>query len=335
MEFKVNSGMWGMMFGVPCIVADNFLKLASEAQIKTLIYILRNNNRICTSEEISRAVGITSEQADEAILFWEQANLLSSDCFREKNSPVINSFMSAPAETETNTSVQPAENVKSSEISAEYQNNSSSGLKMNPSEIAEVVNNSADTRSLFQLAELQLGTLNYTMQKSLIWMHNYMGIPVDVIITLIVYCKSIDRTNIGYIEKIAYSWNENGITTLSLAEAEINRMSEMRTFVYAIMREFDMKRRPTQSQMEYITQWQKASYPIAMIKYAYEKTIEQLDKLKFSYINAILVKWSESGFRTVEDVKNSEEEYKKTNKPAVVSEEKSVADKYKSLINNI
>ncbi|MBR6669386.1 MAG: DnaD domain protein, partial [Ruminococcus sp.] len=78
MEFKVNSGMWGMMFGVPCIVADNFLKLASEAQIKTLIYILRNNNRICTSEEISRAVGITSEQADEAILFWEQANLLSS-----------------------------------------------------------------------------------------------------------------------------------------------------------------------------------------------------------------------------------------------------------------
>ena len=56
MEFKVNSGMWGMMFGVPCIVADNFLKLADEAQIKTLIYVLRNNNRICTSDEIARAI---------------------------------------------------------------------------------------------------------------------------------------------------------------------------------------------------------------------------------------------------------------------------------------
>ena len=83
MEFKVNSGMWGMMFGVPCIVADNFLKLADEAQIKTLIYVLRNNNRICTSDEIARAIGITPEQAEEALLFWEQANVLDSNSSQE------------------------------------------------------------------------------------------------------------------------------------------------------------------------------------------------------------------------------------------------------------
>ena len=41
MEFKVNCGIWGTMFGVPSIVADNFLKLATGGQIKVLLYLLR------------------------------------------------------------------------------------------------------------------------------------------------------------------------------------------------------------------------------------------------------------------------------------------------------
>lgn len=335
MEFKVNSGMWGMMFGVPCIVADNFLKLADEAQIKTLIYVLRNNNRICTSDEIARAIGITPEQAEEALLFWEQANVLDSNSSQENKAVISNGFMNFQPEPEVKVQENSQQNIKE-ESEERKKNDSSAGLKMSPSEIAEAVNDSSDTKSLFQLAELQLGNLNYTMQKSLIWMNSYLGLPVDVIIMLIVYCKSIDRVSISYIEKIAYSWNEKGINTLPLAETEINHLSETRTFVYAIMKAFDMKRRPTQSQMEYINEWQKASYPIPMIKYAYEKTVEQIEKMKFSYINAILIKWSESGFRTLEDVRNSEAEYKKNNTSKnTEAENSSFSDKYKSLINNI
>ena len=75
MEFKVNSGIWGSMFGVPDIVADNFLKLASGEQIKVLLYILRNSGKMCSAEEISVNTGVPVQQAAEAVMFWQQASL--------------------------------------------------------------------------------------------------------------------------------------------------------------------------------------------------------------------------------------------------------------------
>ena len=60
MEFKANCGIWGTMFGVPYIVADNFLKLASGDHIKVLLYLLRCSGRAVTNEEISANTGVNS-----------------------------------------------------------------------------------------------------------------------------------------------------------------------------------------------------------------------------------------------------------------------------------
>ena len=59
MEFKANCGVWGTMFGVPCVVADNFLKLATGEQLKVLLYILRCSGRNCSDEEIALNTGIS------------------------------------------------------------------------------------------------------------------------------------------------------------------------------------------------------------------------------------------------------------------------------------
>ena len=77
MEFKVNCGIWGTMFGVPGIVADNFLKLATGGQIKVLLYLLRCSGKLCSTEEISANTGIPADEAEEAVIFWQQANVLS------------------------------------------------------------------------------------------------------------------------------------------------------------------------------------------------------------------------------------------------------------------
>jgi hypothetical protein len=52
-EHKVNSGIWGTMFGVPYVVADNFLKLASGGQLKVLLFILRSSGRKLSADEIA------------------------------------------------------------------------------------------------------------------------------------------------------------------------------------------------------------------------------------------------------------------------------------------
>lgn len=326
MNFNVNSGMWGMMFGVPCIVADNFLKLASEAQIKTLLYILRNNNRICTSEEIARAVGISPEQADEAVMFWEQANVLEA----KDRGEVSNSLMTAPTNDIIKPAEKPEKQVKDTPAVAVR---SSSAVKMDPSEIADVINKSAEAKSIFQFAESKLGILRNTEQKSFVWMFEYLGLKADVIMMLIGYCCSIDKANVGYMEKIACSWAEKGIDSLALAEAEVKRLTEKKEFVFSIMRIFGMNQRPTKSQLEYIASWQNNGYSLELIECAYERCAEQLNKLKFSYINGILEKWKADGIKTVQEVENSEAEFRK-NRQTDENAESSNVEKYKSLINN-
>lgn len=328
MEFKVNSGAWGSMFGIPCIVADNFLKLASEAQIKVLLYILRNNNRMCSTDEIGRAVGITAEQAEESLIFWQQANVLaeSSD---SANKSSENNIMKTPFKSKSETA-----EIKPSQKPTAIKETSSGGLKLAPTEIAKLITQSGELKGLFEMAQIHLGALNHTAQKSLIWMHDYLGLRADVIVTLIAYCASINKTNISYMEKIAYSWSESGISTFEQAQDEVNRMTEARSFVYEVMKSLEMKRNPTTKQLEFIMEWKSKGYTVPLIKYAYEKTIEQIDMLKFEYINKILINWSSCGFKSVDDVKNSELEFKNSKKQSESSADASNVDKYKALINN-
>ena len=89
LEFKANSGAWGTMFGVPCVVADNFLKLATGEQIKVLLYLLRCSGRDCSAEEISANTGVSVQEASDAVLFWQQVNVLTPQ-------HVSASFASAP-----------------------------------------------------------------------------------------------------------------------------------------------------------------------------------------------------------------------------------------------
>ncbi len=319
MELKANCGVWGSMFGVPCIVADNFLKLATGEQIKVLIYILRNSGRELTSEEIAMNTGITPQQAEDAVLFWQQANVLTPD-----------TSISVPR----NVMLQPENIVQSPETVQKEAPAPRRRDSLKPSEISEIMNDSPNIAELFKAAEATLGSINYTMQNSLIWMTNYLGLKAEVIMTLLVYCEKIDKTNAAYIEKIAMSWAEKDINTLEAAQEETERLSSSHDYISNIMKMFEMKRKPTAKQLEVIQQWRSANYSSELIHYAYEKTIEQIDKLSFEYINKILMSWSSSGYKTVDDVKRAESEFKKSKKSTQSSSDDFDAEKYSFAINN-
>lgn len=327
MEFKVNSGVWGTMFGVPCIVADNFLKLATGDQLKTLLYLLRCSGRPATTEEIAANTGVKPETVSDAILFWQQANVISAE-----NSPQPTSIMSAQ------TSAPPPAPTASPEVKKPAQSAVPVRRRENlyPSDISGMMKENPDLAELFKVAEAALGTLNNTMQNSLIWMTTYLGLKNEVIIVLVSYCAMIEKCHPKYIEEIAAAWAERDINTLSLAQEEVERMTSSRSYTSMIMKLFEMNRKPTSRQQEMIDRWSSESYPAELIRLAYEKTIEQIDKLNFDYINKILATWKESGFMSVEDVKNSESNFRKNRK----SDHKGSSDgfdpeKYKIFINNV
>ncbi len=332
MEYKANSGIWGTMFGVPCVVADNFLKLATGQQLKVLLYLLRCSGRSCSDEEISLNTGVSPQEAADAVLFWQQVNVLTPQRTSAEKVPELS--MNAPAVQYS----QPSETVNEvpdvqSQIAPKAEMPKRQDL--HPSEIAKVMNESSDISELFKVAESALGKLNHTQQNSLIWMYNYLGLKKEVIVTLLFYCIRIGKTNSGYIEKIAYSWSENDINTLAAADEEVQRMCASFEYTDKIMKMFEMNRRPTPRQAEFINDWKQAGFRAELIQLAYEKTIDKINKLSFDYINKILLSWKDSGFTTADQVRSADDEYRK--KKAASSGGKYTngddIEKYKAVIN--
>ncbi|WP_028520405.1 DnaD domain protein [Ruminococcus flavefaciens] len=324
MEFKVNCGIWGAMFGVPFIVADNFLKLASGNQIKVLLYLLRCSGKMCSTEEISANTGVSAEETEEAVIFWQQANVLSPQT--NISATPVKSIM--PQQTEI-TPVQPVQQPVNS--SAEPMPDHKTNLS--GSEIASIMDNSQDIRELFKIAESILGALKNSQMNSMIWMYDHLGLKKEVIITLISYCASIEKINTAYMEKIASVWAENDINTINAAQDEIQRMTASKEYSAKIAKLFQMQSRPTTKQNEFIQQWKNADISLELIKLAYEKTMEQINKLNFNYINKILLSWQSSGFKTVQDVQAAESEYKKKKAGSKSEPDDTDIEKYNSVIN--
>lgn len=190
---------------------------------------------------------------------------------------------------------------------------------------------------MFTMAEASFGRpLNHTEQRSFIWMHDYLGLSADVLITIAAFCISIDKPSIKYIETMASDWAEKGINTLELVQEEIKAQEEKNSFNGKIMKLFGMQRKPTAKQQEFIDLWQEKNYSLELIEYACEKTIEAIDKVNFPYINKILENWYAQGLLTKSKI-DSESEMRKNSKHAETTYDDGHSydlEAYKALANN-
>ncbi len=324
MEFQVNFGCWGQVFAVPTAVADHFLKLATELQLKVLLYLLRTPS--ASAAGLAAYFRVSEEQIEEAVQFWVQANILQAGQTavpQETGTSPMGSFA-------VNQTTPPAAAPAAEAPKASVQR-CSKEIKLDPSEIAQALERSGELKDLFYCAEKTFGRfLNHMEQRSLIWMHSYLGIRSDVLLTLLSYCAQIEKLNMSYAESIAIRWQEEEILTLEQAEAEIKRLTAERNYTTTIQRMFDMKRRPTSRQMEFLEQWKAAGYAMELIQYAYEITIESIDKLNFKYINTILESWASKGITTLEDAKQTR---KSGGGTAAGGQSDAEMDEYLSMVN--
>lgn len=327
MDYKANSGVWGTMFGVPFVVADNFLKLATGQQIKVLLYLLRCSGRNCSDEEISQNTGVSAAEAADAVLFWQQVNVLTPQMSAADAVPLM-AQQNEPTSPAQAAAVPPAPSSAADPVTPRQRQN------LNPSEISDIMKSSADISELFKVAESALGSLNHTQQNSLIWMHNYLGLKLEVIVVLIYYCVEIDKTSASYIEKIACSWAENDINDLNSAQNEVERLKCSREFSGIIMKMFEMEKSPTPKQSQFIEQWQKAGYSTELIKLAYENTLDNINKLSFDYVNKILLSWAEKGYTTTQQVREAEISFRKQRQSSQRQQSPDPdVEKYKAVIN--
>lgn len=357
MDLRVNTGVWGNMFGIPCIVADNFLKLADGGHIKVLLYILRNSGRNISTEEISLHTGVAPENVEEAVNFWQQANVLLTQQtessirltpIQSVEQPVNTAAKSTKKSTRKSTKktvkkqpVSPA--VKSTAESEDYDDTQVS--KPTPfehrlnsaSDVANVVKSSSDLSELMSISESILGVLNFSMQRVLLYIFETLCLKKEVIITLVSYCASINRTDAQYIEQTARDWYDNGINTRELAEQRIAVMNVSNNFYTELKNSFKLNRELTRNEKKYADQWREKDYGMGLIMYAYELTVERIQLPRFSYMNAILLRWESEGCTTVEQAQEISEIYRNNKKYSATETKKGEfdMDEYKAFMKGI
>ena len=170
-------------------------------------------------------------------------------------------------------------------------------------------------RSLYGEVQRLLGrTLNTEELKILLGFIRYLGMSADVITILVCYCKdrsrqrgSLRNPSLRAIEKEAYIWAERGIETIEDAAAFIQAQNVRNSRLHKLMELLQIRgRNLTPAEQRYAESWLEMGFSDDAISLAYERTCLNTGALNWAYMNKILQRWNEQGFRTAADVHNGD-----------------------------
>lgn len=284
------------IFNVPVDLVDKFLKIASEYQLKALLFILRNGGQ-ASSSQIAKALGQTAGDIDDLLEFWTDEGILSVD------------GQAVAVKTE----IKQAEPAVEKKVVKE----SLSAPRLTPADIINAQRDSSDIAFLLTEAQVILGrTISHAEQEMLVNMVNYYGLKAEVIMMILEFYRSEKERGksigISYVNAMAKNWAEEGIDSVADAEAKLQDIAKSDRLWNEIIAITGIRhKRPTAKQREMIKDW-FADFDITMITLAADIMKENIPEPKLAYMNTIIKKWRKSGFISPSQVKAEQEAYAKS-----------------------
>ena len=266
---------------------DNFLCETNGSFVKVYLYILRHStNHNLDMSDISNALNLLESDVLRALKYWHKQKLISLSK-RGENDFVIE-FLNRPSEpVEAVTTEEAVEPVKPAPSKATLP----TAVVYTKSELNEYMKNNDGIRHMFFVSEQLLNrTLTETDRKILFGFYDYLGMPIEVIFTLLEYCISNGKSNMRYIEKIAYSWADREINTLAKASKHVKELNELMSQCQKYKKMFRITGRElTPTEEAYIKSWvTELKISDSVIEAAYEKAVANTGKVSFGYMDAIL-----------------------------------------------
>ena len=286
----------GGVFNVPCMLADKYIKLASEYQLKALLIILSTNGKN-SSAQIAKKLGITSSDAEELMEFWLAEGVVSADGAETTYTSVV----------EEKPKALKKEEVKKIELTA---------LVLTPKDIVAAAEENPEIGELLNEAQIVLGrTISHSESEMLVNMVNFYGMKTEIVLMILEYCRSLKEKNknraIGtaYILKIAQNWMEEGIDTVAQAEEKLKAVEKSDRIWHEIISLAGiMHKNPTVKQREMVLKWHQ-DFSMDMISIAIDQMKENTDSPKLSYVDTILKNWKKKGISTPADVAAENEQF--------------------------
>lgn len=304
MAYRINFANCSGVFGVPTTVVDDHLRICGALQLKVLLLLLRQGAPL-PAEEIANTLHQSVADVRDALAYWIQCGLIEGEAASVpyEASAVETAAVQTPPPLEStaaNAAEEPAPSAGESRRTILIGEKS----RLSRGECLEMANADATLSKLFDKAQQLAGRpLSSVDMQCITSLYSYYGLGADYILLVMSYCKSINKLNMRYVERTTADWLEKGIDTFEKADAHIRQLDYRKTNEGQVQSAFGIGNRSlTSTECKYITKWfETYGYDIRMIRLAYERSIDNIGQIKFSYIDKVLTNWYQQGIRTTQE----------------------------------
>ncbi|MBQ7919552.1 MAG: DnaD domain protein [Lachnospiraceae bacterium] len=322
-RLKIYKDKHGDSTVIPNIFIDEYMEDANDTQLKVYLYLIRmlNAGMATSVSDIADKFGHTEKNVLRAMKYWEKRQLLSLEYDDEKNlvgvqicdltrqeSPSCELKLQA-AEAALTPVKEATTKVAPTEATAKE-----APTFVKPSYSAEQMKNFCDDESIEELlflAQTYVGkTLTPSEMKTVIFFSDVLHFSNDLIDYLLQYCVELGKKDFRYMEKVAISWAQQGISTPEEAYEASNKYNKS---VYTIMNALGKSNSPTNKEMEYIIRWTRDyGFSNDIIIEACDRTVLATDKHRFEYAEGILKNWKLNDVKQKEDISKIDAQYQKS-----------------------
>lgn len=168
-----------------------------------------------------------------------------------------------------------------------------------------------EIEQLLMVTEQYVGRLlTHTDMETILFFYDKLGFSADLIDYLVQHCVERGKSDFRYMEKVALSWHEQGITSPKDAQNASRKYDKV---VYTIMKSLGKSAAPAPKELEYINKWTKEyGFLLDVIQEACDKTVLTTDRNRFAYADGILSKWYEAGVHHKADIPAADASYRRT-----------------------
>ncbi len=264
------------VFILPNAVADNTLALASAEQLRVLLWYSRHTGA-WDAAACGAQVGLAPDECEGCLRFWVEQGILASDA------------APAPPPAAPTPQARPAAVKPQLREGLTYQ-------KAHP-----------EFSALTEAASARLGkAIGHADTATLLYLHDTVGLPMEVILMEIAYAVSIGKANMRYVEKLALDWCDRDIATVAAVDEHIRWLEACRAAGATVETLLGMSRPLTAAQTQYAERWlNQWQFSHTMLEKAAEITREKLPKVSpafFSYMDKILERWFAEGIDTPDKI---------------------------------
>ncbi len=310
MELTVNYGILQGVFAVPNCVVDQHIKLAGAAQLKVLLFLLRHSGEKINLDKIAQHLGYSAADVKDAINYWQEVGVLAQISQSNPVGTADNKTQAAGQDDvkEGKPHSKPADGTKppQADVPVVREGNITritTSYRFTQKEAFSRMEKNEDLRFIIDQCRQLLGReLQGSDVVAIVSIHDWAGLPPDVILMAVEYCASRGETSMRSIERQCTMWLDIGIKTHEQADDYIKRQAERHSREALVQGAFGITgRKLSTKEKEAVARWfDDYGFDIALIRLAFDKTVDNTGKLSFAYLDKILANWHSKGIKTIE-----------------------------------